>query len=122
MLDVPQSSPSAPAPSSIGVEVVYALPDQQVVVELRLPAMATARIAIDLSGLRARFPDIAIERDGVGIFGRRCGLDESLMDGDRIELYRPLTADAKVNRHRRVAAARARKNRSKWRLTSFNTF
>jgi putative ubiquitin-RnfH superfamily antitoxin RatB of RatAB toxin-antitoxin module len=109
MPDLSPSPSSAAAPSTIGVEVVYAFPHEQIVIDLRLPPAATVRAAIEASAITTRFPEIAIERNGVGLFGRRCGLDEPLSDGDRVELYRPLTIDAKENRRRRVAQARARK-------------
>jgi putative ubiquitin-RnfH superfamily antitoxin RatB of RatAB toxin-antitoxin module len=113
MPDLSPSPSPAGAPSTIGVEVVYARPHEQFAIGLRLPPAATVRAAIEASAIATRFPEIAIERDGVGIFGRRCGLDESLSDGDRVELYRPLTIDAKENRRRRVTEARARKGTSR---------
>lgn len=41
--------------------------------------------------------------DDVGIWGRRMPLSTVLADGDRIELYRPITADPKQARHRRAS-------------------
>ena len=38
----------------------------------------------------------------VGIFGELAGLDDSLRDGDRIEIYRPLLADPKTIRRERA--------------------
>ncbi|GIT27769.1 MAG: hypothetical protein CM1200mP41_38130 [Gammaproteobacteria bacterium] len=38
------------------VEVVYALPEEQFLVELSLPSGSTARDAVEQSGLLTRFP------------------------------------------------------------------
>ncbi|MGH8370556.1 MAG: RnfH family protein [Gammaproteobacteria bacterium] len=80
---------------SLQVEVVYALPDQQTVVALTLPLGATVRDAVMQSGLLQRFPDIDLAQHHVGIFGRLTALNTGLKDGDRIEIYRPLTNDPK---------------------------
>jgi uncharacterized protein len=45
----------------------------------------------------------------IGIWGRRVLLDTALKSGDRIELYRAVTADAKSARH-----ARAREQGYRW--------
>jgi len=42
----------------------------------------------------------------VGIFGRRVELDAPLRDGDRVEIYRPLVADPREARRRRVKRSR----------------
>ncbi|MCK5898583.1 MAG: RnfH family protein, partial [Methylococcales bacterium] len=38
----------------------------------------------------------------VGIFGQRCGLNQLLKKGDRVEIYRPLICDPKVARRNRA--------------------
>jgi uncharacterized protein len=40
----------------------------------------------------------------VGVWGRRVLLDTVLVDGDRVELYRPVIADAKAARLNRASA------------------
>lgn len=94
------------AVEALTVEVVYALPRQQVVVAVRVPAGATFAEAIGQSGILGRFPEIDLARDGVGAFGRRRRLDETVAAGDRIEIYRPLPADPKDARRRRAAGGR----------------
>lgn len=42
------------------------------------------------------------------IFGQLCGTAQPLAEGDRIELLRPLTVDAKEARRRRVAVRERR--------------
>lgn len=85
--------------AKLHIEVVQALPDQQRLVALELAAGATVRMALAAAGLP--FPH------AVGIHGMRASLDTPLADGDRVEIYRPLRADAKESRRRR-ALRRAR--------------
>ena len=88
------------------VEVVYALPDQQVLLSLDLPTGSTVKSAIELSGIIEQFPEIDLSRNRVGIFGKVCLLDQPLGPGDRVEIYRPLIHDPMEARRRR-----AKKNR-----------
>jgi uncharacterized protein len=90
------------------VEVAYALPDEQVVVTLALPAGSTAADALERSGLRTRFPEIAATAK-LGIHGRIVAGDTTLAAGDRVEIYRPLIADPKQARRRRAEAKAAPK-------------
>jgi putative ubiquitin-RnfH superfamily antitoxin RatB of RatAB toxin-antitoxin module len=82
------------------VEVVYALPQREERVRLRLPEGATVRDALEKSGL------LPLARGKVGIFGRVVGADARLKPGDRVEIYRPLAADPKEARRRRAARRR----------------
>ncbi len=84
------------------VDVVYAKPGTQAVVELQLPPGVTVMEAIRRSGLLERFPEMDLEKHGVGIFGEGVGLNDPLRDGDRVEIYRPLLADPKVARRARA--------------------
>lgn len=60
------------------------------------------RDAIEASGILERFPEIDLDRQPVGVFGRHCRLQDPLRDGDRVEIYRPLIADPKEMRRRRA--------------------
>ncbi|HLD14008.1 MAG TPA: RnfH family protein [Burkholderiales bacterium] len=91
------------------VDVVYAKSDTQVVIELKMPSGVTVTEAIHRSGLIERFPEIELEKHGVGIFGELVGLNDPLRDGDRVEIYRPLLADPKVARRARAAKGKKRK-------------
>ena len=86
----------------IRVEVVYARPDEQIVTELSVPEGTTAAEAVVLSGLSGRFAEIGEGDMQLGIYGRRVGAEAVLEDGDRVEIYRPLTADPKQARRRRA--------------------
>lgn len=84
------------------IEVAYAKPDIQLVLDLELPDGATAEQAIRASGMLARFPEIDLAVNAVGIFGKTCALDQPLKPGDRVEIYRPLPADPKEARRGRA--------------------
>ena len=93
----------------ITVEVVFAKPDEQVLEQLQVPADATVEAVIHESGLLARFPEIDLATNKVGIFGKASALNASLSDGDRVEIYRPLIADPKAARKQRAAEGKAMK-------------
>lgn len=95
---------------TIGVYVVYALPSRQRVVSLQVTAGTTAVDAVCQSGLLAEFPEIGLERARLGVFGRRVNPDHVLSEGDRVEVYRPLTADPKAVRRERAERAKAGAN------------
>jgi uncharacterized protein len=86
---------------TIAVSIVYALPDEQIVIELRVPSGTSARDVIQRSGLLSRFPNACARK--LGIYGRLVEADFRLSDGDRLEIYRNLTADAKLARRERAA-------------------
>jgi hypothetical protein len=84
------------------VAVALALAGRQAVVELELEEGATVRQAVSASGLAGRFPELDLGRLTPGIWSRASGWDAKLRDGDRVELYRPLQADAKQMRRSRA--------------------
>jgi putative ubiquitin-RnfH superfamily antitoxin RatB of RatAB toxin-antitoxin module len=88
----------------VRVEVVFALPLRQDVSLVELCAGASVREAIERSGVLTRHPGIDLSR--VGIWGRRCALEDAVRDGDRVELYRPLVADPKEVRRQRAGRRR----------------
>lgn len=87
----------------VRIEVVYGLPERQVLLRLRVPRGTSAREAVKLSGIRGEFPQINLQEDQLGIFGKKIRGDTEVREGDRIEIYRPLLADPREVR-RRLAA------------------
>jgi len=87
----------------IRVEVAYAKPEAQTIIELEVPMGATAEEAARLSGIEEQFPEIQLGKNRLGIFGRLVKGTQKLASGDRVEIYRPLIADPKVVR-RELAA------------------
>jgi len=84
------------------VEVAYARPDVQILLEQDVPEGATVEEAIRLSGILARFPEIDLSKQKVGVFGKVAPLNKSLQERDRVEIYRPLIADPKAARRQRA--------------------
>ena len=89
----------------IGVVVVYALPDRQERVALRLAVGASAGDAVAASGLAGKY-GLAIAEMKLGLGGQSIPPARRLEDGDRVELLRPLAEDPKDARRRRAAAKR----------------
>ncbi|WP_455222667.1 RnfH family protein [Kaarinaea lacus] len=75
------------------ISVAYALPEKQVWMEVDIPDDSTVRDAIEQSKILSIFPELDLENQKVGIYGKFCKLDTKLNDGDRVEIYRPITAD-----------------------------
>ena len=88
------------------IEVCYALPGEQTLIELQMPQGATLREAVDASGVLARHPEIDLTKQKTGVFGKLKPLDAVLANHDRVEIYRPLIVDPKLARQRRVEKTR----------------
>jgi putative ubiquitin-RnfH superfamily antitoxin RatB of RatAB toxin-antitoxin module len=86
--------------------VVYALRDEQLSWSVELPAEATVTDALAAARALAQRDDVPWESADVGIFGRLCNLGDVPLDGDRIELYRPLRSDPRERRRERVREER----------------
>lgn len=86
----------------IQVEVAYALPGEQVLLHLEVVEGATAREAVEQSGILQRYPEIDPARAALGVFGRVVPPDTRVRNGDRVEIYRPLIADPKQGRRERA--------------------
>ncbi len=82
------------------INVAYALPDRQISIAITLQPGATVIDAIEQSGLPDLFPNIDFSQQKVGVFGKLTRLDALLEEGDRVEIYRPLTRDPKTVRKR----------------------
>ena len=97
----------------IRVEVAFAMPGKQEIIELNVMKGCTAEEAVALSQIQQLFPDINLEKLQKGIFsrplnGRELPLprDYVLHENDRVEIYRPLENDPKQARMERVNRAR----------------
>lgn len=78
------------------VSVTHALPERQSWVELDLPEHATVRDAIEASGIPRAYPALDLATQKVGIFGKLVALEARLEPGQRVEIYRAITADPKL--------------------------
>ncbi|MFI3309730.1 RnfH family protein [Ewingella allii] len=88
--------------SEIRVEVVYALPERQYLRTVKLEEGSTVEQAIVASGLLELRKDIDLKSNKVGVYSRPVKLTDTISDGDRIEIYRPLIADPKELRRLRA--------------------
>ena len=95
---------------NLRVEVVFAMPERQALVELMVDPGATVADAIAASGLEGQFPDQRIGSQPVGIWGRLVTRETRLTDGDRVEIYRQLEIDPKEARRRLAALGRTMKD------------
>ena len=75
------------------IGVAYADKFQQIWLKLEVPDGSTVQQAIEHSGLLSQFPEIDLERQRVGVFGKLAKLNAKVTDGDRVEIYREITAD-----------------------------
>jgi uncharacterized protein len=93
----------------INIEVVYALPAEQILLRKSVPAGTTVADAIQASGVLVKHPEIDLATNKLGIFGKLTRADAVVRDKDRIEIYRPLIADPKEVRRRRAEEGKAMK-------------
>ena len=92
--------------SVLRIEIVYAQPQCSVVKSLNLPAGAMIADALSLVASDQDFLGVDLANCAVGIFGKVARRDQPLVDGDRIEIYRPLVEEPKLARRKRVGKAR----------------
>ncbi|MFC3120032.1 RnfH family protein [Agaribacter flavus] len=90
----------------IAIEVCYAIPEKQSLLEVLVPKDSTVQQGIEQSGILNIHSDIELDINKVGIWSRVCKLDTILSEGDRIEIYRPLIADPKEVRKMRAQRAK----------------
>ena len=87
----------------MNVGVCYADSDRQLWLRMDVPEDSSVEDAIRHSGILKRFPEIDLQQQKVGIFGKLVKLDAPVKEGDRIEIYRAIIADPKTVRRRRIA-------------------
>lgn len=86
----------------MNVGVAYADKFKQVWLKLEVPDGSTVREAIEHSGILAQFPDIDLQKQKVGVFGKLTKLDAKVEEGSRIEIYREITADPELVERRDI--------------------
>ncbi|MBI3479840.1 MAG: RnfH family protein [Nitrosomonadales bacterium] len=93
----------------INIEVVYALPDEQILLKRSVPTGTTVAEAIRASSMLDKHPEIDLTSNKLGIFGKLTKADVVLRDQDRVEIYRPLIADPKEIRRKRAEEGKVMK-------------
>lgn len=84
------------------VEVAYATPTLQKVLQVQVEQGSTIETAIDRSGIIEFFPEIDLHKQKVGVFSQARKLTSLVKDGDRIEIYRELIINPMDARRRRA--------------------
>ncbi|WP_092486237.1 RnfH family protein [Candidatus Ichthyocystis hellenicum] len=87
---------------SLNVKMVYALREEAVIISLSVPVGSTIEDVIKMSGILDRFPEIDLDQQKVGVYGRLSDLSAAVHDGDRVEIYRPILVDPKEVRRLRA--------------------
>ena len=90
----------------INIEVAFAMPTRQSLLTLKVADGATIEAAIEQSGILTMHPEIDLKENKVGVWSKNKKLHDTLREGDRIEIYRPLIADPKAVRKRRAEQAK----------------
>ncbi|WP_395496554.1 RnfH family protein [Arsenophonus endosymbiont of Lipoptena cervi] len=85
----------------MNIQIVYALPNKQILLNIVIKQKTTVKEAILQSGILSIRNDIDLNKNKVGIFSKITKLSKVLSNGDRIEIYRPLLADPKEIRRKR---------------------
>ncbi len=86
----------------IAVEVAYATPHKQHLLSLNVPQGSTLEDAVRRSGILELCPEIDLNVNKVGVWGKLSTLGQTLGSRDRAEIYRALKADPKEARRKRA--------------------
>ena len=86
----------------MNIGVCYAEAERQLWVRLEVPEESTIQEAIELSGVLKQYPQIDLTTQKVRVYGKLAKLEAPIKEGDRIEIYRKITADPQQVQRRRV--------------------
>lgn len=89
-------------PKKIAIQLVYADTKREVLLDCVVDEGTTIQDAILQSHITQHVPDVDVSQLAVGIYGKKKMLDTPVREHDRIEFYRPLVADPKDSRRKRV--------------------
>lgn len=95
---------------NIDVSIVYATPDKQWLIEQHVPRGTSASELLEISGFLNDIPELSgLQKEGIklGVYAQLVAHDYLLEQGDRVEVYRPLTADPKEVRRQLALLGKA---------------
>jgi putative ubiquitin-RnfH superfamily antitoxin RatB of RatAB toxin-antitoxin module len=92
--------------SGFEVEVVFALPEKQVLKTVLANPGATVADVVAESDLAGAFPGHVLTEMAFGIWGRAVEQNQAVKEGDRIEIYRPLELDPREARRQLALSGR----------------
>ncbi|MFT4630713.1 MAG: putative ubiquitin-RnfH superfamily antitoxin RatB of RatAB toxin-antitoxin module [Dinoroseobacter sp.] len=87
----------------ITVSIVYASTEKQWLKELRVMRGTSAKELIDQSGFLTQITDLhdcVVDELNIGIYAQKVDIEHLMEEGDRLEIYRDLTADPKEVRRK----------------------
>lgn len=85
----------------IPVQICYAEPENQILINLDVPENTKLIDAIRLSGIEKKLL-LTVQEDHIGIFGKKKKFHTLLKAYDRIEIYRSLENSPQETRRRRL--------------------
>lgn len=82
--------------AQLSIEVAYAEPGRHVIIPVKVPEGTSVWDAVGLSGILDKVPTIDLETQAIGVYGKiaRKAKEQQVKEGDRIEIYRPVTTQA----------------------------
>ncbi len=83
------------AENFLNIEVIYAYGEKEYISKVRVPEGATFEDAIKKSNILNVFKNFSLETLKFGSYGRIKKLSDILTSFDRVEIYRPITADVR---------------------------
>lgn len=98
-----------PLTHTISVQICYAEPGRQIVIEINVPEKTTLIQAIQKSDIANQL-SLQIRKNEVGIFGKKQSFDTVLKAYDRVEIYRPLLTTPQETRRLRANLDNHRKS------------
>lgn len=91
---------------TIDVQIVYAWSKKAWIKDLTVSRGSTPSEVIELSGILDEFPSLSLKELHYGVFSKRVDQHYLMNDGDRLEIYRQLTADPKTVRRELAKAGK----------------
>ncbi len=92
--------------SDLLVEIVFALPEKQLLKTVSVESGATIADVVAKSGLAEVFSEFRFEAMALGVWGQKVLPGQKVKEGDRIEVYRPLLLDPREARRQLALAGR----------------
>lgn len=95
---------------TVAIEVAFAAPEKQEVIQVEVPSGTLIRDAVRLSCIESHFPGYDLSALQVGVWSEVKPQAYVVQSGDRVEVYRSLITNAKDARRRRAEAQANKKS------------
>ena len=94
---------------TVAIEVVFAVPEKQEVIQIEVPSGTLIHDAVRLSCIQSLFPNYDLSMLSVGVWNEVKAQAYVVQSGDRVEVYRSLINNAKDARRRRAETQASKK-------------